>query len=74
MIQLFIQEGAFTMSRDFYFYKVKATDKKIPAVIHPGSKFIEENGLYDINIDRASPWMLEIGKRTIIEYISEDLT
>lgn len=62
------------MSRDFYFYTVKATDKEIPAVIHPGSKFIEENELYDIDVKRAAPWMLKIGKRTVIEYTSKDLT
>lgn len=62
------------MSRDLYFYKVKATDKEVPAVIHPGSKFLEENELYDIDVKRADPWMLEIGKKTVIEYISEDLT
>lgn len=61
------------MSRDFYFYKVSKIDHEVPAVIHPASNYIEENSFHEVRIDRADQWMLDIGRKTTIEYISSNL-
>lgn len=57
------------MSRNFNFYKVSKIDHEIPPVIHPDDNYIEENGFQEIRLNRADPWMLDIGRKTTIEYV-----
>ncbi len=62
------------MSRDFYFCKVSALDHDIPSLFHPGDNYLDENGLFKVNLEHAKPWMLDIGKKVTIEYMGQNLT
>ena len=60
------------MSRDFYFYKVSRIENKVPSLIHPNSKYKDDETIFMIDLDRAENWMKTIGQEAIVEYIGYD--